>query len=168
MEGEPPIFRGGGGDGSHPQPHDFPTGHGLRAILRQGDIHPPQRHDGVDALRTAWAACPADCTLLVMGDLNINFEHPRDAREEDIADLLDEINLVDSSRKFPLWRCKLQSAKKRWTWRQRRTGRWHHAQPDYILAREGGIRRLHFGRLGYTILTIELSSRRFGKGKASS
>ena len=93
---------------------------------------------------------------------------PRDACEEDIADLLDEINLVDSSRKFPLRRCKLQSAKKRWTWRQRRTGRWHHAQPDYILAREGGIRRLHFGRLGYTILTIELSSRRFGKGEASS
>ena len=82
-----------------------------------------------------------------MGDLNIDFEHPRDTREEDIADLLDEINLVDSSRKFLLRRCKLQSAKKRWTWRQRRMGRWHHSQPDYILAREGDIR--HFRKVAF-------------------
>jgi len=74
------------------------------------------------------------------GDLNINFEHLRDAREEDIADLLDEINLVDSSRKFRLRRCRMQSAKRRWTWRQKRMGRWHYSQPDYILAREGNIR----------------------------
>jgi hypothetical protein len=68
-----------------------------------------------------------------MGDLNFNFEHPHDAREENIADLIDEINLVDTSRKFALQRCRMQSAKKRWTWRQKRMGRWYHTQPDYIL-----------------------------------
>ena len=61
---------------------------------------PPNDTMGVDARRQAWEACPADCIPLVMGDLNINFEHPRNAREEAIADLLDEINLVDTSCKF--------------------------------------------------------------------
>jgi hypothetical protein len=74
-----------------------------------------------------------------MGDLNTSFGHPRDEREEAIANLLDEINLVDSSCKFCLWQCWLQSARRRWTWRQKWTGRWHHSQPDYIMAREGDI-----------------------------
>ena len=88
---------------------------GYKRFYVMGTYIPPNDTTGVDALRTAWAACPADCTPLVMGDLNINFEHPRDARENDITDLLDEINLVDTSRKFLLRRCKLQAAKKRWT-----------------------------------------------------
>jgi hypothetical protein len=77
---------------------------------------PPNDTMGVDALWMAWAACPANYTPLVLGDFNTNFKHPRDARKEDNANLLDEINLVDSSHKFLLWRCKLQSAKKRWMW----------------------------------------------------
>jgi hypothetical protein len=36
----------------------------------------------------------------------------------------------------------MQAAKKRWTWQQKRMGRWHHAQPDYILAREGNVHYL--------------------------
>ncbi len=40
-----------------------------------------------------------------MGDLNISFEHPCNEREEAIANLLDKINLVDSSRKFCLRQC---------------------------------------------------------------
>ena len=31
----------------------------------------------------------------------------------------------------------MQSARQRWTWHQKRQGRWHHSQPDYILARGG-------------------------------
>ena len=77
---------------------------------------PPNDTTGVDALQQAWAACPADCIPLVMGDLNIiNFEHPRDARKEDIADLLDKINLIYSSCKFWLRQCRMQLAKRRWT-----------------------------------------------------
>ena len=89
---------------------------GYERFYIMGTYIPPNDMTGVDVLRTAWAACPADHTPLVMGDLDINFEHPRDAREEDIANLLDKINLVDSSCKFLLQWCKLQSAKKRWTW----------------------------------------------------
>jgi hypothetical protein len=80
-----------------------------------GTYIPPNDTTGVDALRRAWEACPADCVLLVMGDFNIDFEHPCNARKEDIADLLDKINLVDLSRKFLLRRCRMQSTKRRWT-----------------------------------------------------
>jgi hypothetical protein len=55
---------------------------------------------GVEDLRNAWAQCPTNCTPIVIGDLNIRNQDPRDAREEEIVDLLDEINLVDTSRKF--------------------------------------------------------------------
>ena len=37
------------------------------------------------------------CKPIVMGDLNINFGFPRDEREEIIVDLLDKINLIDTS-----------------------------------------------------------------------
>jgi hypothetical protein len=36
----------------------------------------------------------------------------------------------------------MQAAKKRWRWQQKRMGRWHHTQPDYILAWKGNIRHL--------------------------
>jgi hypothetical protein len=76
---------------------------------------PPNNAGGGDDLRAAWEACPANCSPIVMGDLNINVEHPRDEREAAIADLLDEINLVDTSRKFNLRRCSFQKARKCWT-----------------------------------------------------
>ncbi len=141
---------------------------GYKRFYVMGIYIPPNDTTGVDALRRAWEACPADCVPLVMGDLNIKFEHPRDAREDDIADLLDEINLVDSSRKFRLRQCRLQSAKRRWTWRQRRLGKWHCSQPDYILAR-GGI----FGTFGRsrsdrrwsTTRIIERLSQHFARGR---
>jgi hypothetical protein len=103
---------------------------------------PPNDTTGEDALRKAWALCPANCIPLVLGDLNVNFEHPRDAREEQIIDLLDKINLVDTSQKFALRWCKMQAAKKQWTWQQKRMGKWHHTQPDYILAQEGNVYQL--------------------------
>jgi hypothetical protein len=87
-------------------------------------------------------SCPANCVPLVLGILNVNFEHPQDTREEQIIDLLDKINLVDTSQKFALWRCRMPAAKKQWTWQQKQMGRWHHSQPGYILAREGNVRHL--------------------------
>jgi hypothetical protein len=101
---------------------------------------PPNNTTGVDALRAAWNACPDSCAPIVMGDLNTSFEHPCNEQEEAIANLLDKINLVDLSCKFCLRQCLMQSAKRRWTWRQKRTGRWHHSQPDFIMARKGNIR----------------------------
>jgi hypothetical protein len=103
---------------------------------------PPNDTTGVDALCKAWALCPANCVPLVLGDLNVKFEHPRDAREEQIINQLNKINLVYTFQKFALQQCKMQAAKKRWTWQQKRMGRWHHTQPDYILAREGNVHHL--------------------------
>jgi hypothetical protein len=72
---------------------------------------PPNDSLGVNDLRAAWNSCPADCVPLILGDLNINFKHPQDYREEAIADLVDEINLVDASWKFALQWSRMQGAK---------------------------------------------------------
>ncbi len=73
---------------------------------------PPNNTRGVDALHMAWASCLANCIPLVLGNLNINFEHPMDVWEEQITDLLDKIYHVDTSQKFALRRYKMQVAKK--------------------------------------------------------
>jgi hypothetical protein len=65
-----------------------------------GAYIPPTDTMGVDALRAAWATCHSSCKPLLLGDLNIDFGSPRTSREEAIADLLDEINLVDMSQKY--------------------------------------------------------------------
>ena len=59
---------------------------------------PPTDTMGVEDLRAAWEACPEGCIPLVLGDLNIKFNEPWDKREEVICDLLNDINLVDTSR----------------------------------------------------------------------
>ena len=78
---------------------------------------PPDCNSGVDDLRRAWDACPQGCKPIVLGDLNINFEYPRDEREKIIIDLLYEINLIDSSRSFRLQTPRQASSRARWTWR---------------------------------------------------
>jgi hypothetical protein len=54
---------------------------------------PPNCMTGLDDLQVAWEVCPADCTPLVVGDLNICFEDPADNRADAIVDLLEEINI---------------------------------------------------------------------------
>ena len=101
-----------------------------------GAYIPPTDTTGVDDLRTAWAARPTNCKLLLIGNLNINFRNPRMEWEEIIADFLDKINAVDMSRRFIQRKGRRQGPGAQWTWRQRRGGRWYHSQPDYIMARE--------------------------------
>jgi hypothetical protein len=72
---------------------------------------PPTDTMGVEDLRAAWEACPEGCIPLVLGDLNINFSEPRDEREEVIRDLLDDINLIDTSRQFMPRRPRKQSTR---------------------------------------------------------
>ena len=60
------------------------------------------------------------CKPIVMGDLNINFGFPRNEWEEIIVDLLDEINLIDTSRWFPLRTPQRATIRARWTWSQKR------------------------------------------------
>ncbi len=77
----------------------------VKRFYVMGIYIPPNDSLGVDDLWVAWNLCPANCIPIILGNLNINFEHPRDYREEAIADLIDEINLVDASRKFTLRQC---------------------------------------------------------------
>ncbi len=70
---------------------------GYKQFYVMGTYIPPNDTTGVDALHAAWALCPTNCIPLVLGNPNINFEHPRDAQEEQITNLLDKINLVDTS-----------------------------------------------------------------------
>ena len=95
---------------------------------------PPADMMGVEDLRAAWEACPEGCMPLVLGDLNVNFSEPRDERDEVIHDLIDDIDLVDASRRYAPRRPRRQPTRARWTWRQRREGKLHYSQPDYIMA----------------------------------
>ncbi len=81
----------------------FPLVTGYEQFYVMGIYIPPNNTMGVDALWAAWIACPDGCAPIVMGDLNICFEHPCDEQEEAIADLLNKINLVNLSRKYCLW-----------------------------------------------------------------
>ena len=74
-------------------------GRGERYFV-MGAYIPPGDTTGVDDLRTAWAARSTNCKPFLLGDFNIDFRNPRMEREEIIVDFLDEINVVDTSRKF--------------------------------------------------------------------
>jgi hypothetical protein len=97
---------------------------------------PPTDTMGVEDLRAAWEACPDGCMPLILEDLNINFGDPRDKRDEVIRDLINDIDLVDASRRYTPHRPHRQSTRARWTWRQKREGKMHYSQPDYVLVRE--------------------------------
>ncbi len=88
----------------------------------------PHNTEGGEDLWVAWEVCLANCTPLVMGNLNINVEHPRDKWEATIANMLDKMNLVDTSRKFTPWRCSLQRRWLHWTWCQKHRGCWIYSQ----------------------------------------
>jgi hypothetical protein len=102
---------------------------------------------GVEDIWAAWEACTEGCIPLFLGDLNINFNEPRDKHEEVIRDLLDNINLVDTSRRFTPRRPSKQLTRARWTWRHKREGRMHYSQPDYSFACKKDIRR--FRNVGF-------------------
>ena len=54
----------------------------------------------VDDLRTAWAARPTNCKVLLLGDFNIHFQNRCTEWEEIIMDFLDKINIVNTLCRF--------------------------------------------------------------------
>ena len=70
----------------------------------------------MDEVWGALEACPAGCTPIVMGYLNKNVGFLWDKREEIIVDLLDEINITDSSRRFLLQSLSRFGGHVRFTW----------------------------------------------------
>ena len=73
---------------------------GNKQFYCMGIYIPPTNTMGVDDLQVAWEACPTGCVPIVLGDLNIDFRDPRNKREELIADLHNDINLVDTSKRY--------------------------------------------------------------------
>ena len=61
------------------------------------------------------------------------------SNKEVIVDLLDEINIIDTSRRFPLRMPRWATTRARWTWSQKRQGARYCTQPDYFIARAGEI-----------------------------
>jgi hypothetical protein len=112
-----------------------------------GAYIPPADTTGVDDLCAAWAKCPPNCKPLLLGDLNFDFRAPQTEREEIITNFIDEINLVNVSRKYVQRRGPQQGRGARWIWRQRRGGHWHQSQPDYCMARESDVR--HFCNVAF-------------------
>jgi len=120
---------------------------GAERFYCMGVYLPPTNAMGVEDLRAAWKACPDGCMPLVLGDLHITFDDPRDERDEVIRDLIDDIDLVDASRRYTPRRPRRQSTRARWTWWQRREGKMHYSQPDYVMVRERVRRR--FRKVGF-------------------
>jgi hypothetical protein len=73
---------------------------GKKRFNCMGVYIPPTDTMVVKDLWDACEACPAGCTPLVLGDLNINFSNPQNKREELIVHLLEDINVVDASRRI--------------------------------------------------------------------
>jgi hypothetical protein len=108
---------------------------------------PPTDTMGVEDLRAAWEACLDSCMPLILGDLNINFGKPRDKWDKIICNLIDDINLVNASRRYTPCRPHRQSTRARWTWRQKREGKMHYSQPYYVLVRKRD--RRQFRKVGF-------------------
>jgi hypothetical protein len=73
---------------------------GNEQLYCMGVYIPPTDTMGVEDLWAAWEVCPEGCTPLVLGDLNINFSDPWNEWEELIVNLIDDINIVDTLRRF--------------------------------------------------------------------
>jgi hypothetical protein len=98
-----------------------------------GIYTPPTETVGVEDLRTAGETCPAGCIPIVLGDLYIDFKDPQNKQEELIANLLEDIIIIDTPKQFDPQQPRKQSTRARWTWQHKRDGRTHYLQPDYIL-----------------------------------
>lgn len=101
---------------------------------------PPSEMDTFDHVESAWGQCPKGFTPILMGDLNVDLETPSDERDDRVAEWCDTQDITCMSRHFRQRRRK--RARGRWTWSQRRLGRWISSHPDYVLTTPRGRRRL--------------------------
>ena len=82
------------------------------------------------------AEMPKGCTSLVIGNRTVDFEYPRDDREEAVAEVMDTLDVSCFTRHFGQRRGRL--IRGRWTWRKRRRNRYIRSKPDYFLAKGEG------------------------------
>jgi len=116
----------------HPNLLSFQLVTGVDRYFVVGCYIPPSDLSVLEHIQTAWEQCPKGYKPMLIGDLNINLDVPRDERDETIAEQCDDWGLSDMSRHFHTRRGK--RTKGRWTWRMRRGRRWVSSQPDYFMA----------------------------------
>jgi hypothetical protein len=115
---------------------------GNKQFYVMGIYIPPNCTTGMDNLQVAWEVCPADCTPLVVGNLNIRFEELANDRADAIIDSLKEINITNLSCTFIPQQSSQQQKRAHWTFRMWRGGEWCYSQPDYIMANKCIAKRL--------------------------
>jgi hypothetical protein len=95
---------------------------------------PPNDLSTLTTIKQAWNECPRGHIPLLLGDLNINLHSPRDERDKQIAEVVEDVmGLTNLSRHFH--QRSRGSVWGRWTWQMRRGRRWISSQCDYVLGR---------------------------------
>ncbi len=114
----------------------------LTFVLVTGSCHffavgcyiPPNDMSTATTIEKVWNKCPCGHIPLLLGDLNVNLRSLRDKRDEQIAEVVEDVmGLTDLSCHF-LQRSR-GSVRGRWSWRMRRGKRWVTSQCDYVLGR---------------------------------
>ena len=75
---------------------------------------PPSDHDMLERVHLTWADCPTGCIPMLLGDLNVNFELPRDEKYEEIVENCEFRGLTDMSQHFAQRHRQLMQG--RWSW----------------------------------------------------
>ena len=99
-----------------------------------GGYIPPSDLTSLEHVMNAWDQCPKGCLYMLVGDLDINLDAPRDERDETIVEQADHMDLVCMTRQFK--QRQKHRIQGRWTLQLRRRGRFVSSKPNYFLARE--------------------------------
>ncbi len=99
-----------------------------------GSYIPLNNLSTLTTIEQAWNKCPRGHVPLLLGNLNVNLRSPRDERDEQIAEVVEDImGFTDLSHHFLQQSC--GTVRGRWTWRMRRGRRWVTSQCDHVLGR---------------------------------
>ena len=79
---------------------------------------PPSNIGTLDYMQDAWKQCTAGSSPILLGNLNINLRHPKDERQETIAEECGDMGMEDMSRHYHQRRRRKMQG--RWTWRMMR------------------------------------------------
>ncbi len=93
---------------------------------------PPNGLFTLSQVEQALNKCPKGHTPLLIGDLNVNLCTPQDKRDDQIAEVVEDVyGLTDLSKYFRQQFC--SHTRGRWMWRMRRSRGWVTFLCDYFL-----------------------------------
>jgi hypothetical protein len=127
---------------------------------------PPTDLSTLPQVEQALNKCPKRHTILLLGDLNVHLHAPWDKRDEQIAEVVEDIcRLTNLSKHFLQQFC--SNTWERWTWRVRRGMRWVTSQCDYFIGWATNRRKffsIFYVPLLITTWIIDQSSLKFVQG----